>query len=100
MGIFYQGRCHVEAVGMGGVNQSTASGQNYRSRRAGPLHCRRHSFQLLRVDHRTEIVLIAGTDFQPARALDQHIPEPLVDGLKDDDAAAGGTALAGVAEGG
>jgi len=75
-----------------------ASGEDRRPVLPRARYGRHHVFKLLGVDDRAEIVVVAGADLQASRALDQHVPEILVDGIENDDAAARRTALAGVAE--
>ena len=51
------------------------------------------------IDDRTEIISIVRPDLKLFRAFDQHVSEPIINRIKDNDATARRTPLAGVAEG-
>lgn len=78
---------------MVGVRQAMAADQNFRTIDLRPLDGGDHGVELPLVDHRPKVILVRGPDLQPAGGLDQHVAEPFVNGVEDDDPAARSTAL-------
>src|SRR5207248_4215725 len=95
-----EGRADVEAPVVARAGEALAAGENGRAGAPRTLDRREHPVELALVDHGPEVVLVARPDPLRGRAFEQQLPEALVDGLEDDDAAAGGAALPGVREGG
>src|SRR6185503_15614183 len=96
--VFDDGRRDKVPRAVCGSREPLAAGEHRGARLLRPRDRREHAAHLLFVDDRPVVVRVAATDLQRSRRLDEHRLEPFVDRIEDDDAAARGAPLAGVAE--